>query len=156
MAAELHFGTGMRLRRIMLLLAVAAMPLCAGAQSRTARVACTVPAAAELTASGQGAAGNIVVAAPGATTTLTFSYRASKLAGRVAITVRALPAGAPDAGPIELHVAGSGAPIVVAPGGGAVVVWSAGAGAHGWRRMLEVQYATAAEPVRLVYSIAAS
>lgn len=134
----------------------------ASAQNRVAQVRFGIPAAAELSASGSGAGGAVLVNGPGAATTLTFSYRASKQSGRVAIMVTAEPADGGVAAPVEVLLSGGNAPstpIAVAPGATGVVLWTAGANAHGLRRTLQVHYsfpAGAHSPVRLVYSIVAS
>lgn len=141
-------------------LLLAALP--ASAQNRVAQVRFGIPAAAELSASGSGPGGAVLVTGPEAATTLTFSYRASKQTGRVAILVTAEPVVGGAAAPLEVLLSGdnaAGAPIAVAPGATGVVLWTAGANAHGLRRTLQVHYsfpAGAHSPIKLVYSIVAS
>lgn len=169
MAARLHLEKSMRHRLPSLVVGIlfAALAGLAYGQSRSVPVQFAIPTAAELTvssAAGGALAGQAITAAPGDSSTLTFSYRASKATGKVAIMVSAVPADA-DHSPIQLSVSGTapgsvaGGPVQIAPAAGPVVLWSAGAGAHGLRQSLKVNYSSpdgARRPVVLIYSIAVS
>lgn len=157
-------------RRILAVAALgAALAPAAAAQLRSTPIRLELPAAAVLQVTSGGTmagSGQPLTAAPGGSSVLTMSYRASQ-GGGAALTVAAMPSAASAAGII---VAVQGPPPaggaftarrpLVSPQTGPVVLWQGGAATHGLDQRLAVRYAAPASgpsgPVTLVYTLAVS